>query len=81
MTDTANTTGEVYIAAGARTPMGGLQGALADLTAVELGAAAIKEAVKKANLSGEDIEEIIETNLKKKTPFESAGENIQKGSD
>ena len=53
MTDTTNTTGAVYIAAGSRTPMGGLQGALADLTAVEVGAAAIKDAVKKANLTGE----------------------------
>ena len=59
MTDTTNTTGAVYIAAGSRTPMGGLQGALADLTSVELGAAAIEDAVRKANLSGEDIEEII----------------------
>ena len=59
MTDTTNTTGAVYIAAGSRTPMGGLQGALADLTSVELGSAAIKDAVKKANLTGEDIEEII----------------------
>jgi acetyl-CoA C-acetyltransferase len=39
--------------------MGGLQGSLSELTAVELGAAAIKEAVKKANLAGSDIEEII----------------------
>ncbi len=59
MTDTADSAGDVYIAAGARTPMGSLQGALAELTSVELGAAAIRDAVKKANLSGEDIEEII----------------------
>lgn len=58
MTD-SNSSNTVYIAAGARTPMGGLQGSLSELTAVELGAAAIKEAVKKANLAGSDIEEII----------------------
>ena len=52
-------TKEVYIAAGARTPMGGLQGDLASLTAVQLGSVAIKDAVKRAGLNGEDIDEII----------------------
>ena len=50
---------DVYIASGARTPMGGFQGSLSDLGAVDLGAAAIKEAVSRANLGGSDIEEII----------------------
>ena len=50
---------DVYIAGGARTPMGGFQGSLSDLGAVDLGAAAIKEAVSRANLDGSDIEEII----------------------
>ncbi len=50
---------DVYIAGGARTPMGGFQGSLSDLGAVDLGAAAIKEAVSRANLEGGDIEEII----------------------
>ena len=49
----------VYIAGGARTPMGGLQGCFADLTAVNLGAAAIEEAINRANLKGEDVQEII----------------------
>ncbi|MBQ62091.1 MAG: acetyl-CoA C-acyltransferase [Gammaproteobacteria bacterium] len=52
-------TNAVYIVAGARTPMGGLQGALAELTAVELGTAAIADAVKRAGLSGDDVEEVI----------------------
>ena len=52
-------TESVYIAAGARTPMGGLQGCFSDLTAVDLGGAAIAEAVARANLQGEDIQEII----------------------
>jgi acetyl-CoA C-acetyltransferase len=39
--------------------MGGFQGSLSDLGAVDLGAAAIKEAVSRANLDGSDIEEII----------------------
>lgn len=49
----------VYIAGGARTPMGGLQGCFADLTAVNLGAAAIEEAINRANLKGDDVQEII----------------------
>jgi len=50
---------DVYIAAGARTPMGGFQGSLSNLSAVELGAAAIKEAISRANLQGADVEEVI----------------------
>ena len=49
----------VYIAAGARTPMGGMQGCFSDLSAIELGSAAIAEAITRANLNGEDIQEII----------------------
>ncbi len=52
-------TDAVYIVAGARTPMGGLQGSLAELTSVELGAFAVEEAVRRANLVGDDIQEII----------------------
>ena len=52
-------TKQVYIAAGARPPMGGLQGDLASLTAVQLGSVAIKDAVKRAGLNGKDIDEII----------------------
>ena len=57
MSETANS--GVYIASGARTPMGGLQGALANLTAVELGATAIKDAIIRADLSSSEVEEII----------------------
>lgn len=49
----------VYIASGARTPMGGMQGCFTDLTAVELGGLAISEAVNRANLSGGEIQEVI----------------------
>jgi acetyl-CoA C-acetyltransferase len=52
-------TESVYIAAGARTPMGGMQGCFSDLTAVNLGGAAIEEAISRANLKGEDIQEVI----------------------
>ncbi len=52
-------TGNVYIASGARTPMGGLQGSLSSLTAVNLGATAIAEAIARSNLKADDIQEII----------------------
>ncbi|MFZ5560939.1 MAG: acetyl-CoA C-acyltransferase [Pseudomonadota bacterium] len=49
----------VVIVNGARTPMGGFQGALSPVTAPELGAIAIREAVSRAGLKAEDIEEVI----------------------
>ncbi len=42
----------------ARTPMGGLQGAFADLQATDLGAVAVKAAVERSGVSGGDIERI-----------------------
>ncbi|MCJ2181150.1 acetyl-CoA C-acyltransferase [Novosphingobium sp. 1949] len=42
----------------ARTPMGGLQGALAAVDATELGATAVKAAVERAGIAAEDIERI-----------------------
>jgi acetyl-CoA C-acetyltransferase len=42
----------------ARTPMGSMQGALADASATDLGAAAVKAAVERAGVSGEDIDRI-----------------------
>ncbi len=53
----------VVIVAIARTPMGGLQGDLAPLSAPELGAAAIRAAVSRAGLSGADIQEVIMGNV------------------
>ena len=52
-------TESVYIASGTRTPMGGMQGCFADLTAIDLGSVAISEAVARANLSNDDVEEVI----------------------
>lgn len=49
----------VYIAGGARTPMGGFQGDLAELSAVELGAASIGEALVRAGLEGDAVNEVI----------------------
>ncbi|WP_109806982.1 acetyl-CoA C-acyltransferase [Sphingosinithalassobacter portus] len=48
----------VVIASFARTPMGGMLGALADATATELGAAAVAAAVERAGLNADAIEKI-----------------------
>src|SRR5215469_9146946 len=50
---------DVVIVSAKRTPIGAFQGALAPLTAVQLGAAAIRAAVESAGLKGSDIEEVI----------------------
>ncbi len=47
----------------ARTPMGGMLGALASLSAAQLGAAAIKAAVERAGLAAADIDEVIMGNV------------------
>ena len=48
----------VVIVAGARTPMGGLQGELADVTAPELGSTAIAAAVERSGLDAATIDEV-----------------------
>lgn len=53
----------VVIVSGARTPMGGLQGSLSGVTAVELGATAIKAAVERANINVDAIDEVIMGNV------------------
>ena len=54
---------EVYIVAIARTPIGSLSGTLSPLTAVELGKQSIAEVVKRAGLTGDQIEEVIMGNV------------------
>lgn len=46
----------VVILSYARTPMGAMQGALADVSATDLGAIAVKAAVERAGVAGEDID-------------------------
>ena len=53
----------IVIVSAMRTPMGGFQGALAALTAPELGAAAIKAAVASAGISAEDVQEVFMGNV------------------
>lgn len=50
---------DIVIVNGARTAMGGFQGALSAATAPELGAITIKEAIARAGLQPTDIEEVI----------------------
>ncbi len=48
----------VVILSYARTPMGGMQGVLSDVSATDLGATAVKAAVERAGVEGGDIERI-----------------------
>lgn len=50
---------DIVIVNGARTAMGGFQGALSSVTAPELGAITIKEAIARAGLQPTDVEEVI----------------------
>ena len=54
---------EIVIVAGVRTPVGKFQGALADLSAIELGALAVREAVRRAQLKPELVDECIMGNV------------------
>ena len=49
----------IVIVGMARTPMGGFMGDLSGLKTTELGATAIKAAVERAGISGDDVEEVI----------------------
>ena len=48
----------IVILSFARTPMGGMQGVLADVSATDLGATAIKAAVERSGVNGADIERV-----------------------
>lgn len=50
---------DIVIVSAARTPMGGFQGSLSSVPAVELGAAAIREAVARAGIQPTDVQEVI----------------------
>ncbi|MDI9244947.1 acetyl-CoA C-acyltransferase [Marinobacter sp. CHS3-4] len=53
----------VVIVSGARTPMGGFQGSLASVSAPELGAISIAEAIRRAGLQPKDVQEVIMGNV------------------
>ena len=50
---------DIVIVSGARTPMGGFQGSLSSVAAVELGAIAIRGAFTRAGIQPSDVEEVI----------------------
>jgi len=54
---------EVVIISGCRTPVGKFQGCLSDLTATQLGAVVVREAVKRANIDPKLIDECIMGNV------------------
>jgi len=54
---------DIVIVSGARTPTGKFLGALASLTAPDLGAVAIKAAVERAGIKPSDVEEVIMGNV------------------
>lgn len=53
----------VVIVSGARTPMGGFQGSLANLSAVDLGAVAVRAVVERAGIAPEAVQEVILGNV------------------
>src|SRR6202165_5577646 len=54
---------DVVIISGCRTPVGKFQGSLSDLSAPQLGAIVVREAVKRADLDGTQVEESIVGNV------------------
>jgi acetyl-CoA C-acetyltransferase len=60
MTDTVD---PIVILSYARTPMGSFQGALAGASATELGATAVKAAVERAGISGEQVDKVFMGNV------------------
>ncbi len=53
----------VVIVSGVRTPMGGFQGSLSSVSAPELGALTIAEAVRRAGIQAADVQEVIMGNV------------------
>ncbi|MDW7657051.1 MAG: acetyl-CoA C-acetyltransferase [Bacillota bacterium] len=52
-------TNEIVIAAACRTPIGAFMGALSQLSAVEIGSIVVKEALSRANLEPQQIDEVL----------------------
>ncbi|HNQ23764.1 MAG TPA: thiolase family protein [Phycisphaerae bacterium] len=53
----------IYVTHGVRTPFGSLNGALAEMTAAQLGSVVIREALQRAGIKGEDVHEVIVGNV------------------
>ena len=54
---------EVVIVSAVRTPIGSFGGALKDVSAADLGALVIKEAINRAGIKGEQVEEVLLGNV------------------
>ncbi|MFQ5906792.1 MAG: acetyl-CoA C-acyltransferase [bacterium] len=50
---------DVVVVSACRTPMGRFGGTLRDMTAYDLGAVAVKEALKRANLKGDQVDDVL----------------------
>lgn len=48
----------VYIVGAARTPIGNFNGSLASISAVELGSVALREALARASMKGDQVDEV-----------------------
>src|SRR5947199_5176595 len=58
-----NTNDQVVIISGCRTPVGKFQGSLSDLSATQLGAIVVREAVKRAGVDPSQVDECIMGNV------------------
>jgi acetyl-CoA C-acetyltransferase len=54
---------EIWLAGGARTPIGGFLGALAEVPAAALGSVAIKESLRRTGLASDQVDEVIFGNV------------------
>ena len=63
MTDAATSSDPIVICSAVRTPLGAFQGAFSGVPATELGAVAIRDAVRRAGVSAEDVEEVLMGNV------------------
>src|SRR5258708_34140703 len=54
---------EIYLIAGARTPVGMLQGALSDITAIDLGVVAAKGAIERSGVDPTQIDQVVMGNV------------------
>jgi acetyl-CoA C-acetyltransferase len=59
----AKTERDVFIVSAARTPIGSFLGSLSAVSAPKLGAVVIREALKRAGVAGEDVDEVIMGNV------------------
>lgn len=55
---TFNESDPIVVLSYARTPMGAMQGALSDVSATDLGATAVKAAMERAGVAGEDVDRV-----------------------